>query len=142
MALPLPQEFAMAYAQVPQQGAIAEMNITPLVDVMLVMLVIFMIAAPVFTQAIPMDLGRGDGHPPPQASPTEIRIDASGEVFMNGQPAPLSALGAMFSAEAVRAGETLPVVEIDASGDADYQVVAKVLALSQNAGLEKIRFVR
>lgn len=133
----------MAYAQVPQQGAIAEMNITPLVDVMLVMLVIFMIAAPVFTQAIPMDIPqRSDGPPPPKVEPTQIRIDASGEVFMNGQPAPLSALGAMFSAEAVRAGQTLPVVEIDASGDADYQVVAKVLALSQNAGLEKIRFVR
>ncbi len=133
----------MAYAHVSKQGPIAEMNITPLVDVMLVMLVIFMIAAPVFTQAIPMDLPQiNHGPPPPKIAPTEIRIDASGDVFMNGQPAPLSALGAMFSAEAVRAGETLPVVEIDASGDADYQVVAKVLALAQNAGLEKIRFVR
>ncbi|MBP6749661.1 MAG: biopolymer transporter ExbD [Xanthomonadaceae bacterium] len=133
----------MAYAHVSKQGPIAEMNITPLVDVMLVMLVIFMIAAPVFTQAIPMDIPqRSDGPPPTKVAPTEIRIDASGEVFMNDQPAPLSALGAMFSAEAVRAGETLPVVEIDASGDADYQVVAKVLALAQNAGLEKIRFVR
>lgn len=133
----------MAYAQVPQQGAIAEMNITPLVDVMLVMLVIFMIAAPVFTQAIPMDIPqRNDGPPPATIEPLKMRIDATGDVYVNGQLAPLSALDAMLSAEAVRAGQTLPVVEIDVSGEAEYEVVAKVLALSQNAGLEKIRFVR
>lgn len=133
----------MAYAQVPQQGAIAEMNITPLVDVMLVMLVIFMIAAPVFTQAIPMEIPQiTHGPPPAKIEPLKMRIDSTGDVYVNGQLAPLSALDAMLSAEAVRAGQTLPVVEIDASGDADYEVVAKVLALSQNAGLEKIRFVR
>lgn len=132
----------MAYAQVPQQGAIAEMNITPLVDVMLVMLVIFMIAAPVFTQAIPMNLPATAPVTPVVVEPLKMRIDSTGDVYMNGQLAPLSALDAMLSAEAVRAGQTLPVVEIDASGEADYEVVAKVLALSQNAGLEKIRFVR
>lgn len=133
----------MAYAQVPQQGAIAEMNITPLVDVMLVMLVIFMIAAPVFTQAIPMKLpGTGPDIRSAVVEPLKMRIDSTGDVYVNGQLAPQSALDAMLSAEAVRAGQTLPVVEIDASGDADYEVVAKVLALSQNAGLEKIRFVR
>jgi biopolymer transport protein ExbD len=48
----------------------------------------------------------------------------------------------MFSAEAVRAGEQLPSVKIDANGDADYQVVAKVLATAQNAGFTKIGFAR
>jgi biopolymer transport protein ExbD len=133
----------MAYARATQPRAIAEMNITPLVDVMLVMLVIFMISAPVFTRTIPMDLG---GSPPLTkpvvVEPIDLRIDASGEVFMNGQPAPLTALGSMLSAEAVRSGQALPAVQIDANGDADYQVIAKVLALSQNAGLSKIRFVR
>lgn len=134
----------MAFAHATQPRAIAEMNITPLVDVMLVMLVIFMISAPVFTQAIPMDIGKG---PPPISQPVvieplELRIDASGEVFFNHQPAPLSALNAMFSAEAVRAGATLPSVHISANGDADYQVIAKVLATAQNAGFTKIGFKR
>lgn len=132
----------MAYAQVPQQGAIAEMNITPLVDVMLVMLVIFMIAAPVFTQAIPMDLPTTTPVAPVVVEPLKMRIDSTGDVYVNSQLVPLSALDAMLSAEAVRAGQTLPVVEIDASGEADYEIVAKVLALAQNAGLEKIRFMR
>jgi biopolymer transport protein ExbD len=48
----------------------------------------------------------------------------------------------MFAAEAARAGQTMPTIEIDASGDADYQVVANVLALAQSEGLNKIRFVR
>ncbi len=130
----------MAFAHATQPRAIAEMNITPLVDVMLVMLVIFMISTPVFTQAIPMNVG---GPPIPQPvviEPLELRIDASGEVFFNNQPAPLSALSAMFSAEAVRAGATLPSVRISASGDADYQVIAKVLATAQSAGFTKIGF--
>ena len=58
----------MAFAQAgSRQDAISEMNITPLVDVMLVMLVIFMIAAPVFSQAIPLPLGQPNPHaePPP-----------------------------------------------------------------------------
>jgi biopolymer transport protein ExbD len=134
----------MAYAHASQSRAIAEMNITPLVDVMLVMLVIFMISAPVFTRAIPMDLtGPSPGPKPAVIEPIELRIDASGEVFMHGQPTPLSALNSMLSAEVVRAGDQdLPMVEIDANGDADYQVVAKVLAITQNAGLSKIRFAR
>ncbi len=131
----------MAFAQTSPPRNIAEMNITPLVDVMLVMLVIFMIAAPVFSRPIPLDIGTGEDAKSPLA-PLELRIDASGQVFFNHQPAPLSALNAMFSAEAVRAGEQLPSVKIDANGDADYQVVAKVLATAQNAGFTKIGFAR
>ena len=63
----------MAFAQADtRQDAISEMNITPLVDVMLVMLVIFMIAAPVFSQAIPLNLphtGPDRPDPPPPSSP-------------------------------------------------------------------------
>lgn len=132
----------MAFAQVSQPRTIAEMNITPLVDVMLVMLVIFMIAAPVFSRPIPLDIGPGDHVETPKLLPIELRIAASGEVFFNEQPAPLSALNAMFSAEAVRAGEKMPGVKISANGDADYQVVAKVLATAQNAGFTKIGFAQ
>lgn len=131
----------MAFAQADsRQDAISEMNITPLVDVMLVMLVIFMIAAPVFSQAIPLKLPQRSpvqSDPPP---PIELRIAATGEVFLGGQPMPVSALSSMFSAELERAGSQPVILSIDANGEADYQVVAKVLAVAQNAGLGNIRF--
>ncbi len=132
----------MAFAQAQtRQHSIAEINITPLVDVMLVMLVIFMIAAPIFSRPIPLTLGgpspiaRPD--PPP---PLELRIDASGELFLGEQPMPMSALGSVFSAELERAGREPVILRIDANGEADYQAVAKVLATAQNAGLNNIRF--
>lgn len=133
----------MAFAQADsRQDAISEMNITPLVDVMLVMLVIFMIAAPVFSQAIPLNLPQtGPDHPDPPP-PIELRIDAAGEVFLGGQPMPVSALTSVFSAELERAGSQPVILSIDANGEADYQVVAKVLAVAQNAGLGNIRFKR
>ncbi len=131
----------MAFAQAgSRQDAISEMNITPLVDVMLVMLVIFMIAAPVFSQAIPLPLGQPNANVKPPPPPIELRIDAAGEVFLGGQPMPVSALSSVFSAELERAGSQPVVLSIDANGEADYQVVAKVLATAQNAGLGSIRF--
>lgn len=53
---------------------------------------------------------------------------------------PMSALGSVFSAERERAGDQPVILRIDASGEVDYQVVAKVLATAQNAGLGNIRF--
>jgi biopolymer transport protein ExbD len=131
---------AFAYAE-SRQDAISEINITPLVDVMLVMLVIFMITAPVFSRAIPLTLGSSTPvvrtQPPP---PLELRIDATGEIFLGGQTMPVSALSSVFSAELERAGSQPVILRIDANGDADYQIVAKVLATAQNAGLGNIRF--
>ncbi len=134
----------MAFAQAEsRQDAISAMNITPLVDVMLVMLVMFMVTAPVFSQAIPLPLGGKpsliDQTPPP---PIELRIDAAGEVFLSDQPVPVSALSSMLSAEIERGGAQLPALKIDANGEADYQVIAKVLATAQNAGLSSISFKR
>lgn len=132
----------MAFAQTElRQHAISEMNVTPLVDVMLVMLVIFMITAPMLTREIPLNLGTA----PPittliQKQPIELRINGAGEVFFAGQPVPASALPSLFSAEIERSGEQSPSLVLDASGEADYQVVAKVLATAQNAGLTRIKF--
>lgn len=131
----------MAFAQAQtRQDSIAQINITPLVDVMLVMLVIFMIAAPIFSQPIPLNIGRGTPLADDPPAPLELRVAASGELFLGGQPLPMSALSSVLSAERERVGGEAPVLSIDASGDADYQVVAKVLATAQNAGLGNIRF--
>jgi biopolymer transport protein ExbD len=133
---------AFATAQ-SRQHSIAEINITPLVDVMLVMLVIFMISAPMLTRTIPLPTSGAGPLPvvaPPQ--PIELRIDAAGDIFFDSRPVTARALPSLLSAEAERGAQNLPTVKIQVSGDADYEVVAKVLAASQNAGLHKIQLVR
>ncbi len=131
----------MAFTQIEnRQHAISDMNITPLVDVMLVMLVIFMVTAPMFSRAIPLPLG-GEPLPIDQVPPKiELRIAASGDVFYSGQPVPMSSLGSILSAEIERNGRDLPAMQIDANGEADYQVIARVLATAKNAGLTSIAF--
>ncbi len=134
----------MAYANAAmQRDSVAQINITPLVDVMLVLLVIFMIAAPVLTTRIPLALpGSAPSAPVDVAAETiDLRIDAAGQLTWNGSAAPLSALQSMFEAEARRDSAHPPLLRIDANGDADYGVVAKVLAAANNAELTRIAFV-
>lgn len=132
-----------AYSRESERHSVAEINITPLVDVMLVLLVIFMMAAPVVGHPIRMDLPVGS---PPQpvkpAPPLVLRIDAAGQLYWNDAPAPLAALRAMLQAEIARDPSAPPTVQVDASDEADYGVVAKVLAAARNAEIDRIAFVR
>ncbi|MGN6151063.1 MAG: ExbD/TolR family protein [Lysobacteraceae bacterium] len=133
----------MAFAQRQATSDIAEMNITPLIDVMLVLLVIFMIAAPILSRPIPLDLPSSipNGTPPEPAKPLTLRIDASGELFVDGRPMPLSALPSVLEAEHVRVGTQVLPLQMDVNGQADYQTVAQVIAAAKNAGLDNIRFL-
>jgi len=125
-----------------RQDAMSQMNITPLVDVMLVMLVIFMLVAPVLSRPIPLDLpNKSRGEPPELSNPLLVRIDATGSLFLDGRPMPLSALASALEAEHVRAGAKLVPLQLDVNGQADYQTVAQVIATAKNAGLESIRFL-
>ena len=133
----------MAFANAKtQRDSVAQINITPLVDVMLVLLVIFMIAAPVLTQRIPLTL---PGTAPPSTQATsatiDLRIDAAGQLTWNGSDSPMTALQPMLEAELQRDPANPPTLRIDANGDADYGVVAKVLAAAHNADLTRIAFV-
>lgn len=132
----------MAYAQAQsRQRNIAEINITPLIDVMLVLLVIFMIAAPILSRPIPLTLPQPA--PPdrvlPRLAPLELRIDAAGQLFVGDQPMPMSALSSILSAERLRAGDAPLILHIEANDQVEYQTVARVLATAKNAGLEHIR---
>lgn len=133
----------MAFAQSQTRDrALAEINITPLIDVMLVLLVIFMIAAPILTKEIPLTLPhtdpieRPDIVPPP---PIELRIDALGEVTVAGAPVAMSELASVLRSERERMTGQKTILSVEASYDVDYEVVAKVLATAQNAGLSNIR---
>lgn len=133
----------MAFAQTNTRAVMADINITPLVDVMLVLLVIFMIATPILSHSIEIPLAQSDGEPkvvPPD--PIRLRVDASNQVFWNGVATPLSALQNMMAAEVQRDPRNQPRLEIDSSGDAEYQVMAKVLAAAKNAEMERIGFVQ
>ena len=125
-----------------RQDAMSQMNITPLVDVMLVMLVIFMIAAPILSRPIPLDLPRPvpDSETLKLAPPLTLRIDATGDLFVDGRPMPLSALPSVLEAEHVRAGTQVLPLKLDVNDQAEYQIVARVVAAAKNAGLENIRF--
>jgi biopolymer transport protein ExbD len=122
---------------------IAAINITPLVDVLLVLLIIFMVAAPVVTRSIDLDLPHPTPNETPRPQTIRLGIDASGELHWNDAVQPLSALEALMAVEAQRStpGKE-PLLQIDASGDADYGRVARVLAAARNAGLDRIVFVQ
>ncbi|MEO6366134.1 MAG: biopolymer transporter ExbD [Luteimonas sp.] len=133
----------MAFAQSQNRAVMADINITPLVDVMLVLLVIFMIATPILSHTIEIPLPQVGPEPrvvPPD--PVRLRVDAANQVFWNDVATPLSAVQNMMVSEVQRDPRNQPRLEIDSSGDAEYQVLAKVLAGAKNAGMDRIGFVQ
>ena len=124
----------------------ADINVTPLVDVMLVLLIIFIVTAPVMTYPIDVDLPQRVINPPPQLRepppPIDLRIDASGQVTWNNNPVQVSALQSMMENEVQRDPTNQPLLQIDANPDSQYQIMAKVLASAKNAQMLKIGFVQ
>ena len=145
----------MAFSSNSGGGPMADINVTPLDDVMLVLLIIFMVTAPALSVPINVDLPQKTTNPPPPPlvpppEPLKISIDSAGTVSLNGSPTPMSALQSIFDVEGAR-GETVagdidatkqPSVEIFTDPEAEYQVLAKVLARAKMAGLVKINFVQ
>jgi len=136
----------MAFASNSGGGPMADINVTPLVDVMLVLLIIFMVTAPILSYPIDIDLPQRSLNPPPEKAnppePIRLRIDAAGQVFWNDSPTPISALRNMMESEVERDPNNQPTLEIDTNDDADYGVLAKVLATARNAQMQKIGFVK
>ncbi|MEO5566043.1 MAG: biopolymer transporter ExbD [Luteimonas sp.] len=127
-------------------GTMCDINVTPLVDVMLVLLIIFMVTAPILSYPIDIDLPQKSLTPPPEQKnppePIDLRIDASGQVFWNNSPVPLSALRNMMETEVERDPNNQPTLQIDTNDDADYGILAQVLASARNAQMQKIGFVK
>ena len=137
----------MAFATGSGKGQpMADINVTPLVDVMLVLLIIFIVTAPVMTYPIDVDLPQRVINPPPQLRepppPIDLRIDASGQVTWNNNPVQVSALQSMMENEVQRDPTNQPLLQIDANPDSQYEVMAKVLASAKNAQMLKIGFVQ
>ena len=136
----------MAFSSNSGSGAMSDINVTPLVDVLLVLLIIFMVTAPTMTYPIDVNLPQKSVNPPPVKSepppPIRLRIDAGGQVFWNDSPYPLPTIANMMQIEVQRDPTNQPTLEIDTNPDADYGTLAKVLAFAKNAQMEKIGFVQ
>mgnify|MGYP003444244929 FL=1 len=133
----------MAFSSNSSGGAMADMNVTPLVDVMLVLLIIFMVTAPPPTFQIQVDLPQKSTVDPPKEKdppePIDIHVQVGGMVSWNGSPVQIGQLQAMFDVEGAR--EVQPTINILTDPDAEYETLARVLARNKNAGLVKISFV-
>ncbi len=133
----------MAFTSNSGSGPMADINVTPLVDVMLVLLIIFMVTAPALSYQIQVDLPQRTTNPPPQPKdppePIRLRIEAGGTVTWNNSPIPISVLQSSLEVEAQRAVQ--PTLEIETDPDAQYEMLAKVLSRAKNSGLQKIAFV-
>ncbi len=118
----------------------AEINVTPLVDVMLVLLVIFMLTAPLLTSAIRLDLPRADSAPAAGAAVAlVVVIDAAGQIYLNDQAVPAEALAARLAEQARQQPDTELVLRADAA--VPYGQVAALMGTAQQAGLSRIGFV-
>lgn len=124
-----------------RQGApMADINVTPMVDVMLVLLVIFIITAPLFTHAVKLDLPAATSAPAPEKPETvTLSIDASGSVFWNDTPVSQADLPARMAAAAQK--QPQPELQLRADKATRYEVIAQVMAAAQTNGLTKLGFV-
>jgi biopolymer transport protein ExbD len=118
----------------------AEINMIPLIDVMLVLLVIFIITAPLLTHAVKIELPKASSRPnitKPQN--IQLGIRAGGDVYWNGETVDKATLSARMEAAAML--DPQPDVHLRADGATEYRLVAEVLAAAARAGLVKIGFV-
>jgi biopolymer transport protein ExbD len=118
----------------------SDINMVPLIDVMLVLLVIFIITAPLLTHAVKLELPKVDSTPN-QLKPDKIEfaIDATGQRFWNGEPVSRDDAAQRFQAQGQR--QPQPEVHLRADHAAAYRTVAETLADASKAGLSKIGFV-
>ncbi|WP_337270349.1 protein TolR [Oryzifoliimicrobium ureilyticus] len=123
-----------------RRAAISEINVTPLVDVMLVLLIIFMVAAPMMTVGVPVDLPETQAKAlNAETQPITISVKNSGEVFIQETPIAVEDVAAKLEAIAKTGYNERIFVRGDAT--APYGVIADVMARIQNAGFKNIGLV-
>jgi biopolymer transport protein ExbD len=136
----------MAFSTGGGKGPMADINVTPLVDVMLVLLIIFIVTAPIATYPIAVDLPQRVINPPPQLveppPPIDLRVDASNQVYWDNSPVPVSELQQRMEDAVQRDPTNQPELRIDANPDSEYDVMAKILAAAKNAQMKKIGFIQ
>jgi biopolymer transport protein ExbD len=121
-------------------GVMSEINVTPLVDVMLVLLIIFMITAPLMSHKVVIDLPEATSVPnvePP--STITIALKYSGETFWNDEQIARDAIDRQLRIEARR--QPQPAVQLRADKQTEYREVAAMMAAAKNAGMKKVGLI-
>lgn len=118
----------------------SDINVTPMVDVMLVLLVIFMVTAPLMTSAIRLDLPQSEGTDTGAVASTVVLVvDAQGVLYLNDKVITADALKNHLSGVARRNPQT--ELELQADASVPYGRVVEAMGLAQKAGLTRIGFV-
>lgn len=123
------------------ESAMSEINVTPLVDVMLVLVIILLVTAPLLTQSVHVTLPKtAETSADINAQPLQVGIDAQGAITINKNPiADLSALEATLKAELAKNPEI--GVHLYADQTVVYGKIAEVMAIVQHSGITKMAFV-
>jgi biopolymer transport protein ExbD len=133
----------MAFGGFSKEGSttpMAEINMIPLIDVMLVLLVIFIITAPLLTHAVKVDLPKVSSNPNiTRPDNVQLAVDGEGRIYWNGQVLERAALRANMAAAAKLNPQ--PEVHLRADGAVAYRKVAEVMGDAAKAGLPRIGFV-
>ena len=134
------------FERTPAHHPMSEINVTPLVDVMMVLLVIFILTAPLMLSSLNLALPQAQSGPathPPQA--IRLALDAQAQLFLEGQPLERHALREALRARVAQARDagarTLPEVQLQADASVPYGQVVGVMDEAQQAGLTQIAFV-
>ena len=134
------------FERVAEQKPMSEINVTPLVDVMMVLLVIFIITTPLMMSALKLDLPKAQSSPTGAAQRVvSIAINAQGDIYLDKELINLDALANALRTRANQATqdgvEELPEVQLQADVKVPYGRVVEVMGLAQQAGLSRIGFV-
>jgi biopolymer transport protein TolR len=136
----------MAMGSAPRRGhgrrraPMAEINVTPLVDVMLVLLIIFMVTAPLLVAGVPVNLPDSRAKPlEQQQKPVQISLDTSGKVFIDDVEVPLPGLPDKLAS--LPRGADAPQIYLRADRSLEYARVMQVMGELNRAGLNKVALV-
>ena len=120
---------------------IMDINMTPLIDVMLVLLIMFIITIPIQTHAVKIDLPSPNptSYPPPDPLKNTLVVTRAGAILWNGSP--ISRDGIRSNLEATQAMRPIPELHLQPEPEARYELVDEVLALTKQAQVERMGFV-
>lgn len=131
----------MAFGQMDRGNSpqpMSEINVTPLVDVMLVLLVVFIVTAPLLTHKIKLDLPKAQATAEKLQKPRVISLTQNGALHLDDTAVTETELTAKLQA---MAGETpQPTIELRADGELAYRHVAKLMAMVQKSGISRVAF--
>ncbi len=119
------------------RGVLSEINVTPLVDVMLVLLIIFMVTAPLLQQGIDVNLPEAKGKDLPPEERITIVIKKDGTIYMNDAPMSLSEIRQKLDA----ISKLNPNIFLKADKDVPYGLVVEVMGDIKEAGIEKLGMI-